>query len=128
MTDKELAERIIAVGTGIAQATNMPLQSSIHYRLTGQVGSHFEWQSAEQFVRDWRVVGALMEMVDLLKDFRQMVFEVSHAYECGSGWYTKGESGLRNQVRMWIERGRKSSNIDFQDPRAIIEACVEVLS
>ena len=61
MNNQELADKVVALGIG--QASNMPFQTEVHYRLTGQIGSHFEWQSAEQFVCDWRVTGALMERV-----------------------------------------------------------------
>jgi len=39
---------------------------------------------------------------------RQFMLEVSHAMESGPSWYTRGESGLRKQVYMWIERMRKA--------------------
>ena len=34
----------------------------------------------------------------------QMVLEVSHAQQCGPGWYTRGEDGLRAQVDMWVRK------------------------
>lgn len=34
----------------------------------------------------------------------QMILEVNHAQSNGSDWYTKGESGLYQQVSMWIRK------------------------
>lgn len=39
----------------------------------------------------------------------QGFLEVAHAQECGPGWYTKGESGMYQQVRMWVERGLEAT-------------------
>ena len=39
---------------------------------------------------------------------RQFRLEVAHAMECGPGWYTRGEDGLRQQIRMWIDRAGKA--------------------
>ncbi len=38
----------------------------------------------------------------------QALLEMDHAYNYGSEWYTRGESGLRQQVRMWLDRGMKA--------------------
>lgn len=35
----------------------------------------------------------------------QALLEVAHAQEVGPEWYTRGESGLKNQVRMWVKKG-----------------------
>jgi len=39
---------------------------------------------------------------------QHFLLEVSHAMQCGPGWYTHGENGLRKQIYMWIERERKA--------------------
>ena len=39
---------------------------------------------------------------------RQFRLEVAHAMECGPGWYTRGENGLRQQIHMWIDRAGKA--------------------
>lgn len=43
-----------------------------------------------------------------LKVARQTIIECGHAQECGPSWYTHGESGLYQQVRMWINRGAEA--------------------
>lgn len=35
---------------------------------------------------------------------KQALLEIRHAQDSGAGWYTKGESGLFQQVRMWINK------------------------
>ncbi len=59
MNDKELADRIVAVGVGYLAPVDLygiPLAAS-------------ERATAKRFVRDWRVAGALMERVmDATKD------------------------------------------------------------
>ena len=53
----------------------------------------------------------LVEMMDHRKrlredvnTMRQAIFEVDHAQRQGPGWYTKGDSGLYEQVRLWLDR------------------------
>ena len=36
---------------------------------------------------------------------QQAFMEFAHAQESGPDWYTRGESGLRAQVRLWIGKG-----------------------
>lgn len=40
-----------------------------------------------------------------LKTLEQALHEVRHAQDCGAEWYTKGSSGLYQQVRMWVNKG-----------------------
>jgi hypothetical protein len=40
-----------------------------------------------------------------LKTLEQALREVSHAQDRGAEWYTKGSSGLYQQVRMWVNKG-----------------------
>ena len=40
-----------------------------------------------------------------LKVCHQALLEVMHAQEVGASWYTRGESGLYAQVRMWVRNG-----------------------
>ncbi len=42
--------------------------------------------------------------LEALKVARQFVLEVAHAQEVGPAWYTKGEPGMYQQVRMWLHR------------------------
>jgi uncharacterized protein YoxC len=41
---------------------------------------------------------------------QQTLLEVSHAQQCGADWYTKGASGLRQQVAMWVHKGQTAIN------------------
>lgn len=41
----------------------------------------------------------------LLKDIEQALLEVRHAQEVGANWYTRGASGLYQQVAMWVGKG-----------------------
>jgi hypothetical protein len=43
-----------------------------------------------------------------IEALEQMILEVRHAQSVGSSWYTKGDSGLYQQVRMWLDKGSKS--------------------
>ena len=38
----------------------------------------------------------------------QFMLEVAHAMQSGPTWYTRGESGLRSQIHMWIGRMQKA--------------------
>ena len=44
-----------------------------------------------------------------LKTINQAILEVAHAQQSGAEWYTKGSSGLYQQVRLWI--GKASDSI-----------------
>ncbi len=50
----------------------------------------------------------IKKLREALELCNQFVLEVSHAMQSGPSWYTKGESGLRNQVHMWIDRAAKA--------------------
>jgi DNA repair exonuclease SbcCD ATPase subunit len=45
------------------------------------------------------------ELHAAIKTANQALFEVAHAQHNGPEWYTRGESGLRQQVAMWVQRG-----------------------
>ena len=47
------------------------------------------------------------ELERVLGVANQALLEVSHAQECGPGWYTQGEAGLYGQVRMWLDKAFK---------------------
>jgi hypothetical protein len=36
--------------------------------------------------------------------------EVAHAQSAGANWYTRGASGLYQQVAMWVRKGREAIN------------------
>lgn len=42
---------------------------------------------------------------EALRVAQQALMEVAHAQEVGPQWYSRGESGLRNQVDMWVRKG-----------------------
>ena len=44
-----------------------------------------------------------------IKTMQQALLEMKHAQSAGPGWYTRGESGLKQQVRMWLDKGLKAS-------------------
>lgn len=47
---------------------------------------------------------------EALEVAEQALMEVRHAQTCGSEWYTRGASGLRMQVSMWVDRGLTAIN------------------
>lgn len=61
---------------------------------------------------------ALLEALDVMD---QALLEVAHAQRNGSSWYTNRESGLYQQVQMWIGRGATAS----REARAAIAAVEE---
>lgn len=48
------------------------------------------------------------ELRAALKVAKQALAEFSHAQECGPEWYTRGESGMYAQVRLWMRRGHEA--------------------
>lgn len=103
MSDQELADKIVALGVGwIQHHPNLP--STQVYRL----GTY--WDSADGFVRDWRVAGALSERVDGVEYARL----TDGRWQClicpPNGTFMK-DSFAENESL----------------PRAISEACVEAL-
>lgn len=73
-------------------------------------GCFVGWASVEIWNRrasgktECRVVGG-KDVAEQLRVAQQAFLEFGAAYERGPDWYTRGESGLRQQVRMWIQRG-----------------------
>lgn len=55
-----------------------------------------------------RLTAEVSRKDEALSTCQQALLEVAHAQQCGSGWYTKGESGLRRQVDMWVRRGSEA--------------------
>lgn len=59
------------------------------------------------------IIGQQKEDLDSLRDSiktaNQALMEVDHAQNIGPGWYTRGEDGLRQQVRMWVRRGLEAT-------------------
>ncbi len=97
--DKELADRVVALGVG-------EYDNKILYSIQHPVHKHWATHiSADQFVRDWRVAGALMEKCEHVDVFIDDV-------------------GIR--ARASVANGFALASSDNW-PRASIEACVEAL-
>lgn len=105
MTDKELADKVVALGVGDEKH---PTQE---YRLGNQYQfGYFGWTPAKRFVRDWRVAGTLIEKVP---NGVQTHFD--------QNWYAFAISPKTGDPTNHY-RGDGPSPV-----RAIIEACVEAL-
>jgi hypothetical protein len=50
------------------------------------------------------------ETLEALKTAHQALLEVAHAQDAGPEWYTRGASGLRQQVSTWVRRGLDALN------------------
>lgn len=48
------------------------------------------------------------QLREALKVAQQSLLEFSHAQEQGPRWYTRGEKGMYQQVRLWLDRGLKA--------------------
>lgn len=99
MNDKELAKAVVSLGVGEDHSGDLDW-----YSFNGTIGAQ---QRAEQFVRDWRVAGALIEK-----------YLQSGNYP--SAFIDYWEDGNFSCVTT-------SDGYDESLPRAIIEACVEAL-
>ena len=65
-----------------------------------------------------------------IKTIQQTFMEVAHAQHNGSAWYTKGDSGLYQQVSMWLGRGQAAlDDLEKQlaERDAALARCVEEL-
>ncbi len=98
MTDKELADKIVALGVG--EGPNNYVAYSLNEALRN-------WQPPNYFVRDWRVAGALMEKVD--STYPEKLIDDS--------WQV--QASMDATPTEWI------TNESL--PRAINEACVEAI-
>lgn len=98
MNDKELADRIVALGVGVKD----PFRSYM-YSVSRLAGVRYD---AESFVRDWRVAGALMEKVIVVE-----------THDLDNEWYAKAEP----RGGVYVIACHESL------PRAIIKACVGAL-
>ena len=108
MNDKELADKIVALGVGKANQIYPDALGRFY-----QIDTNADWQTSvneTKFVRDWRVTGALMEKEELVSVRYWMtdigVWHVEHDYMPPDGKIFVSESL----------------------PRAICEACVDALT
>jgi len=51
-----------------------------------------------------------IDLLDQIKIMQQTILEVRHAQYNGSDWYTKGSSGLYQQVSLWLNKGQEAIN------------------
>ena len=96
MNDKELADKVVALGVGNLIAAG-------NYQIGESTGLY-----AKQFVRDWRVAGALMERCQ-----PTMALDINPE---NPPW-----------ILIHTDIGKTYEGEDDSLPRAIIEACVEAL-
>lgn len=113
MNDEELADAVVALGVGDSDHDSGI--SEYDAPIPGDTPL-----TADEFVRDWRVAGALMEKclvsrVDLELHLQSNYFEAP-------GFWIKGIVMDLSDTRERESDGRESL------PRAIIEACVEALT
>jgi len=109
MTDQELADKVVALGVGYADRGGPGFMDD--YTLGG-IGNEL---NADEFVRDWRVAGALMEKC-IAMDVEYM--EIDSGY--GRGWQVCNTIAGKQPYKY-----HKANNDSL--PRAIIEACVAAL-
>ena len=105
MNDKELADRIVALGVGCSY--DFPDRGYM-YGLDGLFGPDDEQQYPSAFVRDWRVAGALMEKHGNGFTYLLVVDK----------WFIYDHDDCGNEVCV-----AKNESL----PRAICEACVAAL-
>ncbi len=70
MHDKELADAVVALGVGACNSMN----EEIYQPPSDVIGIAY---TAEQFVTDWRVAGALMEKCDDVRCLHNVMRELS---------------------------------------------------
>ena len=104
MNDKELADKVVALGVGKFLPAKL---GKIHLRSEDGYSIGFLDSSVSEFVRDWRVAGALMEKVD----------------SC----YPEKLIDERWQVQASMNAMPTEWLVNKSLPRAIIEACCEAL-
>lgn len=105
MTDKELADKVVALGVGWSEVLN----GTTLYALDSPPSFEGKGMAAEQFVRDWRVAGALIEKCPIV------IQEGEHV-----------TVGIHNEKGQISNYGY-ATFVAGDRVRAIIEACVEGL-
>jgi len=107
MNDKELADKIVALGVGELSTIDGTLSTEAVYLINSFM------LTAERFVTDWRVAGALIEKI---KGSVQIVYQ--------HGMAACAVTLLDDKDHFVSSKAARHLLI----PRAIIEACVEALS
>jgi hypothetical protein len=103
-SDRELADRIVALGVGASDADGEPYYYNVRGYLYNIADDRI-W--AYGFVRDWRVAGAMME-----KCVDQAIVINDHSHATHSTYTCLVHKSLARNESL---------------PRAICEACVEAL-
>jgi len=108
MNDKELADKVVALGVG----AKWPVESQTpRYHVDSKSArQNTGYLMPELFVRDWRVAGALMEKIACI--------EID---TIGNPWWVACNCTAGPQPHKYHKAEGESL------PRAIIEACVEAL-
>ncbi len=79
MNDKELADKIVALGVGsLVQGGSKDQTKWFRTPRSYSLGNDFPFYT-KQFVRDWRVYGALYQLKNPNADVRQMIEELVDA-------------------------------------------------
>ena len=114
MNDKELADRVVALGVGKKQGRSYSVRSN---QLPDDPVPVWTLRTSAGFVRDWRVAGALMEKCGEEKELWLNVFKDAH-----------------DQHRCAIDEMIGAENEEIVDEasdsslsRVIIRACVKAL-
>jgi len=104
MNDKELADRVVALGVGYTEIFP-PARTTFYFHES--IGMPMD---AGEFLEKWDIAGALMEKA----------YHHEQHYEKQTGWSVRVVSHCSANARhKWAENESL--------PRAIIEACVEAL-
>ena len=59
---------------------------------------------AIKYIRADEAEEKIERLDSVIKVLHQAILEVDHAQQDGASWYTKGSSGLYQQVRLWINK------------------------
>lgn len=69
-------------------------------------------------------------VIEALKTLQTAMAEVAHAQQSGANWYTRGASGLYQQVAMWRRKGSEAAAqalaIMQKEPEPAIQPTPEV--
>ncbi len=109
MNDKELADRIVALGVST-------IDTPQHQRPGWRDANEWITNDVEIFVRDWRVAGALMEKASQAAE-HGLCKQVWRLF--GGFYHFEMYTGAAYEVT--------AAKADESLPRAIIEACVDAL-
>ena len=110
MNDKELADKVVALGVGRQGHTKSADGVGFYYTPEDDCGEE-DGMYSKLFVRDWRVAGALMEKVGTDSCFHINLYPKCYDVD------------IFDNECLHVANQRHDSSL----PRAIIEACVGAL-